>query len=341
MSSSYPYTDSGYPYTRIFVPPSVSVTATHRRRWGVLVFGVATFAVALIFYRMIPEDRGETRSHGAALTVVMADSRVPVVPNEGEPIPYWTLTTLINHHYAREQGADFVYVVHEHDAPLRGGNTPICRHPRLGWRAASWCKLPAVWEVLRTRSSENVVYIDTDGMFLSTALKPSRHLDHLTPDKPIGFVSNEPWDAGVCAGYFFLRREAAAFIKAWWDTDVPRKNLHRLWEQEGLNKLLKEDVMREEAGGVKEEGGMEPANHTTYADHIVHLADERQFTVQDSQQLILHITSEEKNRYDLIRERWDHITSLKDRDGMRALLAQVDIVRMNTSEVALRIEAEE
>lgn len=92
---------------------------------------------------------------------------------------------------------------------------------------------------------------DTDAIFRSTTVAPSRHLDHLTPFRPIGFVSNQPWNSGVCAGYFFVRREAVSFLKAWWDQEVPRKNLHRLWEQEALDKLLATPVPCELLARVK------------------------------------------------------------------------------------------
>ncbi|WOO83916.1 uncharacterized protein LOC62_05G007434 [Vanrija pseudolonga] len=316
---------STYPYTRVFAP-TLSVTETHRRRWGVLLFVLVLLGVVSLFSTMIPDNP----SYGAPLTVVMADSRAPHVPNEGEDVPYWTITALLNYQYAREHGADFVYIVYQPDHPPTSSNSPVCTHPRLGARAASWCKLPAVWEVLRTRSSQNVMFLDTDAIFRSTTVAPSRHLDHLTPFRPIGFVSNQPWNDGVCAGYFFVRREAASFLKAWWDQEVPRKNLHRLWEQEALDKLLATSVPHHN----------QSLANPPYADQIVKLASERQFKVEDPQQLILHITSEEANRYALIRDRWDQVTSLKDRDGLRALLDQVPIVRMNASAVAVMMEEE-
>lgn len=80
---------STYPYTRVFAP-TLSVTETHRRRWGVLLFVLVLLGVVSLFRQMVPENP----SYGAPLTVVMADSRAPHVPNEGEDVPYWTITAL-------------------------------------------------------------------------------------------------------------------------------------------------------------------------------------------------------------------------------------------------------
>lgn len=58
----------------------------------------------------------------------------------------------LNHDYAIKQGVDYVYLLHDAEEEPMGvhdENRPMCKHPSEGWRAASWCKLPAVWHMIQ------------------------------------------------------------------------------------------------------------------------------------------------------------------------------------------------
>lgn len=99
-------------------------------------------------------------------------------------------------------------------------------------------------------------------MYRNPSLPLSRHLDHLTPFRPIGFLSNKPHNGDVCAGYFFLRREAASFLTDWWNVKAPSVNMQRLWEQDALQQLLKNG----RAG--KRDGGHRRHSVKCTADHV-------------------------------------------------------------------------
>ncbi|KZT57268.1 hypothetical protein CALCODRAFT_483340 [Calocera cornea HHB12733] len=135
----------------ICVTPITYVSYRHYDRWSDVVSG------------------GSVTSEAPKRTVIiMSDSRELYIPEDGSEIPYWTLSALLNKAYADSQGAEFLYYVFiepefaEGENPAGDEGTVACKHPRLGWRAHSWCKVPLVWQTFQTHNkADYAIYIGT------------------------------------------------------------------------------------------------------------------------------------------------------------------------------------
>ncbi|KZT57270.1 hypothetical protein CALCODRAFT_289253 [Calocera cornea HHB12733] len=170
-------------------------------------------------------------------------------------------------------------------------------------------------------------------MFRGQDLPMTLHLNHLTPFRPIGFVSDRPWASDMpCAGYFFLaRRGGLDILKTWWDIDWPEKNLERDWEQAAYRRLMFEG-----------DPGVEVSlSNPIYRDRSVILENEAQFELQDSRQLIFHsmyMYGDDRlpKLKDVWRSFWD--VALDDHDALRELLKGINVQHINATEVAEDME---
>jgi hypothetical protein len=156
---------------------------------------------------------------------------------------YPSLSAASNLRYCKAFGFDYRYVtiynddygkLEAHPWPSSFSESDLkhakaCYHPILGAaRAASWCKLLAVWIAAHEESYEYIVYLDSDALFyddidLYSFIKkasplgavPYNHRDLRTAT--LLFQSNMPHILYPCAGVFFVRPSAAArhFLRLW------------------------------------------------------------------------------------------------------------------------------
>ena len=199
----------------------------------------------------------------AARTLIFTfDSREIVgssdaVDKNGRPllISLPSMTAALNLWYAQRLGASFIaYYAPTLDSSPPRRESPICSNSKLQvQRAASWCKLLAVWSALTspaTQDFENFVFIDSDAVFLRDNVSVvERHISALYAPgaPPIGFLYHHPQHLMPAAGYFFFRRgrdyvknpeySAArrdncildAFLINWWNINLPEKDLNFPW----------------------------------------------------------------------------------------------------------------
>lgn len=187
--------------------------------------------------RVQPAVRSSKREGRAA--IVMSDNRAPWSKS------YYAYAVALAAQYARSHSHTLrVYRL----AGNGSKRTTACAHPRLGPRAAPWCKLVAVHHTLWLRSSRGewlhslVAYVDSDAFWHDT----SRSLERLLSDYGGGpsqcawFASNWPhaladgeafsiYRAGrsVASTAFFMMRGGA--------NDAARRLVARWWEGTGAD----------------------------------------------------------------------------------------------------------
>lgn len=130
-------------------------------------------------------------------------------------------TVARNMTYAKQHGLDFRFY-----------NLGKIQSPKGAQRAASWAKILCVADALR--DYDWVCYIDSDAAFLDI----SRAIDATHSWFVCNWVGNGEFP---CAGFFLIRRENAAWLKQWWEYDLPGNDLLHPWEQEALWDSTKEE----------------------------------------------------------------------------------------------------
>ena len=96
-----------------------------------------------------------------------------------------------------------------------------CIHPLHGGRAAPWCKLRVLRELLLKSDLEHLLYLDSDAYVKD----PSRGIEAILeagdePRRPLTLFVNTPWDSiPACTGIQMWRAaggQAVALLAAWW-----------------------------------------------------------------------------------------------------------------------------
>jgi len=148
---------------------------------------------------------------------------------------YNSLTAAINYEYSKIHGYDFLYY-----RPYLDNKEEIkllnCKNPKTGkLRHAAWSKLLST-SLAFELGYEYVCYIDSDCIFKDFN---KTLLDFINPysDKDIIFLNNKPWgDDKPCSGFYVckINEGSKQFVKDWYDTSVPAKDVNHAWEQEPL-----------------------------------------------------------------------------------------------------------
>ena len=174
--------------------------------------------------------------------VIMSDNR-PLSAQIGQA-DYNSLTAAINYDYCRIHNHGFryyqPYLETETEVVLHNCVDPATGNPRH----ASWSKLLstelALTEALQTREYDYVVYIDSDCIFKNFGQTLQEVLAPYAENE-IVFTNNEPSSAGPCAGFYACKVTpyALRFVKKWYDTYIPQRNIARVWEQAALTRMYK------------------------------------------------------------------------------------------------------
>ena len=149
------------------------------------------------------------------------------------------LTVFCNVLYSRVHPTSsflFVRVVNSEDQ-LLAKHSPSCHNEFLHQeRAAPWCRLQVLWEVLHSWTEDVILYLDSDVVIsnhamslvdwlrlVSTAPQGCTVAEFFHPTSPcvVLFASNAPWgDNLVNTGQSLLNRRktelAAGFVQRWW-----------------------------------------------------------------------------------------------------------------------------
>ena len=169
---------------------------------------------------------------GPPVALVMMDTR----PAMGGSTPSHTQFAFeINRRYACDHGYDLLY--------LRMKDS-VCRHPVLGERHPSYCKLAAVAEAL-SRGYSLVVFLDSDAFFQNSTLPLSRMLIEYAGnasghDWDAAFSSDLPFSSGPNAGVQFWNNTPSAqrLLRLWWHLPGGRFHSQHDYEQHALQWLL-------------------------------------------------------------------------------------------------------
>jgi len=202
---------------------------------------------------------------GAARRMVVASTRTTaeemaarwcVVTSEGrsENVPvmrnYLLSIAAANHDYAQRHSYLFRY------AQLSENR---CPHPRLGRRAASWCKILAVADVLLNgidgQRCHSILYLDSDAVLSNASLSIDGWLERARERRDEALLLDNDWRVLLSSNYWFdpdeantgvflLRasgqagREACGILRRWWDGRWSTFNMNRPWEQVPMAKML-------------------------------------------------------------------------------------------------------
>lgn len=215
-------------------------------------------------------SRGKGRSRCLLLSIDNRPLNQDVHSNH-----YPTVTALLNREYASFHGYDYLQLVNEVDDLEKSVHAKYTKYDAIPptdnakdaatafhvglhqFRAASWAKLPPLWDITRKFGSQYdlIFYIDSDAVispfyrnqslddlldkwqdrFKTTPpLKGQRDLTNAT----FMFFNNFPWrDDMPCAGTFIFRPtpHAEAILRQWWDfSGIPDRNFKHFHEQDAL-----------------------------------------------------------------------------------------------------------
>ena len=188
---------------------------------------------------------------------------------------YPTVTALLNREYAIHHGYDFLQLVNQIDDLEKQVHAKYAKYDAIPptdnakdaatafhvglhqFRAASWAKLPPLWDVTRKMGAKYdlIFYIDSDAVI--SPFFRNQSIDELLdkwqahnrlhpPIKGISditqatfiFFNNFPWrDDMPCAGTFLFRPNARGeqILRQWWDfSGIPDRNFKHFHEQDAL-----------------------------------------------------------------------------------------------------------
>jgi hypothetical protein len=159
-----------------------------------------------------------------------------------ETANYNSLAAAINYSYCKKHGYEFryyqPYLTNRQEVVLHNCLDPNSNLPRH----ASWSKLLSTQKLLseglHLKNYDYVVYIDSDCIFKDFE-KPLESVIDKKHD--ILISNNEPSSAGPCAGFYICKvnEPTLQFVTDWYNTDIPHRNINRLWEQSALTKIYK------------------------------------------------------------------------------------------------------
>ena len=172
------------------------------------------------------------------ILIFMSDNRN--IDSDIDKADYNSLAAVINYEYCKKHSYDFVYyrpyLDDEHSTALHNCIDPNTNTPRH----ASWAKLLVTQSVLDL-AYDYVIYIDTDCIFKNFNQSIE---DFIQPyvDNDIIFLNSKPWgDLLPCAGFYVCKVCPAtkAFLKDWYNFNIPTKNTEHAWEQDALWDIYK------------------------------------------------------------------------------------------------------
>lgn len=196
---------------------------------------------------------------------------------------YPSMTAVLNYNYALYQGYDFMqlennstFLIDEVNAKYADHNVvpptnnakdaATAFHVGLKqFRAASWAKLPPLWNITVTlgHKYDYIFYIDSDAAInpkhrdlsvddiLNKYSDPTSMTHSVLRGNPhpqnstFVFFSNFPWrDDMPCAGSFLFRPQyAEATFREWWDFNLPIRNFVHFHEQDALWHMIDDGVV--------------------------------------------------------------------------------------------------
>lgn len=182
----------------------------------------------------MPPRRRPTRS--AATVLLMADTRLPVLPTESADFSLKNLTAhglafYLNLKHACLHGEKFLYF---HLA------SSACHHTLWGERHPSYCKLPAIAEAL-SRGHERVVFLDSDAFIRNAHTSVPSLLQRYGGDSSaaaIEFGWDSPYSLGPNAGFAVFKHVGSGVrhaLRLWWNLYAGEKGMIHPYEQHALH----------------------------------------------------------------------------------------------------------
>eukprot|EP00040_Diaphanoeca_grandis_P018796 m.98924 g.98924 ORF g.98924 m.98924 type:complete len:419 (+) comp27113_c0_seq1:287-1543(+) len=212
---------------------------------------------------------------------------------------------VINYLYAMRHGYEFRYIhlnLHNPTWNDKGTKGHVCRHGLHGDRASPWCKLLGIYDRVKHRTADEILFMDTDAVFwdhektLEDSLNAEALLDTLDAKKSSFVVASDiPFNQDMtsifnsfgpaktpmipaCTAVMVFRPNTFLdwFLLQWWNTaDFHNFRLKFPYEQGTLTHgLLRHDYIRKEHVTLIDwqmmtNLGAQPPNATDH--YIVHL----------------------------------------------------------------------
>jgi len=126
-------------------------------------------------------------------------------------------------------------------------STP-CRHSLYGRRAAPWCKLVLIFDLIdRNKDGKSILWIDTDAAFVKQELDLNDFINnyeywYFHENSSFVFENNWPWSKKPMeanSGIFVVRPTllARCFLQDWWNNDIfDHHYFNHPFEQQALQK---------------------------------------------------------------------------------------------------------
>jgi hypothetical protein len=200
--------------------------------------------------------------------VVTGDDR-PVLSGEAARDSYPSLTYEINRRFCEHAGWDFRYELYRLPKRPWGSLAAYCSSARQH-RASSWLKLLAVSRALDL-GYEQVLWIDSDCIFYNHEADWSDFVAMFRPDgvRIAGWIDRPYFTDQICAGFFGVQNcdEVRSLLSSIWTRPAATSVVHPYEQAE-----LVADLRQRPAGWY-------------------HLVDEPMFSLEDRNQRILHVAS--------------------------------------------------
>lgn len=172
--------------------------------------------------------------------VIMVDNRPP-------DRAFIRFSSAVAQRYADRHGYDFRYYV---APPLADDPLAVCVSATGRPRHVSWAKVLAIHQLLE-EGYESVCYIDTDVMIKDI----DRAIPRFISETPVAwgsrsggvlFLNNKPY-GGLdpndmpCSGVILITAGdfAHAFLRTWYEIDIPENDLGHPWEQNALWEIFR------------------------------------------------------------------------------------------------------
>lgn len=161
---------------------------------------------------------------------------------------YEIYSAILNHQYSTIHGYDYLYVQASPSSPILGKAWVF--QPNLNqYRTIHWGRLPILIDLIKKRSYDWILYLDTDAVinpkFWSVPLNWLHTCKVLLGEQNMSqscafFFSNYPWGTRLpCSGSMLVSTEKASkFVDEWWNHNTPFYNNHHEYDQHGLYEVL-------------------------------------------------------------------------------------------------------
>eukprot|EP00040_Diaphanoeca_grandis_P017915 m.94166 g.94166 ORF g.94166 m.94166 type:complete len:391 (-) comp26690_c0_seq1:37-1209(-) len=253
----------------------------------------------------------ESCEHDKTVEIIQVDSRPldyqPELSSDGSDIAldanttsahYNVLFAAVNYLYAQRHGYKYRYVtMHLKHDKLNTTKAQYCEHPVHGQRSAPWCKLLGIYDRIKHRTADEIMFVDTDAMFLNhsrtldDAMNEKALLDTADPRKAsfvvatdfpynqlmgqilMSFGSGKTPMIPVCTAIMVFRPNPYIdwFFSQWWNTvDFSRRFATAFPFEQGTLAygLLRHDHLRKEHTSMIDWQIMGPIEDINYIQHV-------------------------------------------------------------------------